>query len=182
MITCKQGNLLDSIEEFHLDSVINAANGVGVMGSGIAGAIKKYGGRDIEDNAINVCMQANGFHAGDAYSTVPGNLANQGIKRVIHAVTMRTPGGHTSLTLVEEAFRNALKLAEKEGIQKIGCTALGTGVGGLDYSKVAEIMFKVATQFNWKIDIVFMDFNEEFITTLNWLQNSQLPTNESSWA
>jgi len=144
---------------------MSAANGTGPMGAGIAGAIRKYGGREIQENAFEVCRTSNP-QAGMAYSTISGQLKLSGIKRIIHAVTMKNPGGPTSYELIKSAFESALILAKTEGITTIGCTALGTGIGGLNASKVAKIMISVAKEQK-NIDVVFMDFDCNFITTIN---------------
>ena len=164
MITAKVGNLLKSITLENLDSIINAANGIGPMGAGIAGAIRKYGGKEIQNDAFRVCNELDPME-GDAYSTISGKLKNIGVKRIIHAVTMKQPGGDTSLDICKNAFNNALKLAKSLEIKKIGCTALGTGIGGLDPIEVAKVMVNVAKQYN-DIDIIFIDFNDSFINTI----------------
>ena len=74
---------------------------------------------------------------------------------------MKQPGGKTSLDICEQAFKSALEMAEKLGITKFGCTAIGTGVGGLDAKEVAKVM--VPHAIDSKIDVLFMDFDEDFI-------------------
>jgi len=163
MVKAENGNLLESIEKLGLDGVMNAANGKGPMGKGIAGAIKAMGGDKIQMDAYVVCKFEDP-QEGDAYSTISGTLEKQGIKRIIHAVTMKQPGGRTSVEICGKAFESALKLAEEEGIKNLGCTALGTGVGGLDAREVARIMLPLAQKS--KINVAFMDFNADFIDEL----------------
>ena len=155
------GNLLESIRKYQLDGIMNAANSVGPMGAGIAGAIRRYGGDEIESDAFKVCAVANPT-AGEAYSTIAGQLKEKGIKRIIHAVTMKRPGSHSSLEIVEKAFSSALALAKAEKITCIGCTALGTGIGQLPKDKVAEIMVRIGNATT-DINIVIMDFDTVFI-------------------
>jgi len=161
MIIAKVGNLLENIENMRLDGIMNAANGIGPMGAGIAGAIRRYGGVEIQTDAFKVCNELEPI-PGDAYSTISGQLKRMGIKRIIHAVTMKKPGELSSLMVVLNSFNNALQLAKKEGIKRIGCTALGTKTGKLDSVKVAEVMIDVAKRQN-DIDIIFMDFDKNFI-------------------
>jgi len=171
MITYVQpGNLLESIEAQGLDGIMNAANGRGPMGAGIAGAIRRMGGVEIEVDAYNVCNKYNP-QRGDAYHTTAGRLGTKGIKNIIHAVTMKNPGEGSSYEVVESAFRSAIGLATKRGISKLGCTALGTGVGGLNQERVADIMFRVAEEEDIKVgspnlEIVFIDFSEDFISRI----------------
>jgi len=160
MISAQKGNLLKEFSKFGIDGIMNAANGKGPMGAGIAGAIKRAGGKEIQDNAYEVCRTLDP-QEGQAYSTIAGSLEDEGIKMIIHAVTMKQPAGITSLEICRQAFESALELAEDEGIETLGCTALGTGVGGLDPREVAREMLPVAKNSN--IDVVFMDFDEDFI-------------------
>ena len=161
----RQGDLLKHIAKGFtgIDGIMNAANAVGPMGSGIAGAIRRAGGKAIQDDAFNVCKDL-ALSEGNAYITISGTLRSQGIKSVIHAVTMKNPGGVTNLDLVEKAFSSALDLAISEGITCIGCTALGTGVGRLSSKDVADTMFPIAKASS--INVVFVDFHHMFISRL----------------
>lgn len=159
------GNLIELIDFFKLDGIQNAANGVGPMGRGIAGAIKKFGGNIIQTDAYCMCSISN-TNPGQAYATISGNFKDLGVKKIIHAITMKNPGGYTDYDTIEKAFKSSINLAKIEGITKFGCTALGTGVGGLNAVKVAEIMGKIAKEEK-ELEIIFIDFDEDFIKTLN---------------
>lgn len=156
----KVGNLLKEIDNEKLDGIMNAANGIGPMGAGIAGAIKRYGGDAIQRDAFEVCKKQDPKQ-GQAYSTIPGTLK---VKRIIHAVTMKQPGGSSSIEVITKAFQSALILAKIEGITRLGCTALGTGIGGLSDTAVAKAMAAVAKLST--INVVFVDFHEEFIEAI----------------
>lgn len=164
MITKYVGNIISLIEELKLDGIQNGANGRGPMGAGIAGAIKRAGGYEIQADAFHVCKQLDP-QPGQAYSTISGRLKNRGIKRIIHAITMKNPGSPSSYEIIEKAFPASIQLAQTEGIQKFGCTGLGTGIGALDPVKVAKIMSKIAKQFTG-IDIVFVDLDKDFIDNI----------------
>jgi len=164
MYTAQVGNLLELIKELKLDGIQNAANCRGPMGRGIAGSIRKAGGDEIMHDAFKVCADQDP-QPGQAYSTISGKLKDLGIKRIIHATTMKEPGGPTSYDIVRDAFRSAIKLAKSEGITRFGCTALATGVGGLDSAIVAEIMGRIAKSSEG-IEIAFVDFDKKFIDTL----------------
>ena len=165
MYTAQVGNLLELIEDLKLDGIQNAANGIGPMGRGIAGAIRKAGGDAIMQDAFKMCS-AQDPQPGQAYSTIAGFLRARGVLRIIHAVTMKEPGGPTSYDIVRDAFRSAIDLAKKESITRLGCTALATGVGGLDSKIVAEMMGHIADEAEG-IEIAFVDFDKRFIETLN---------------
>jgi O-acetyl-ADP-ribose deacetylase (regulator of RNase III) len=158
------GNIISLIEELKLDGIQNGANGVGPMGAGIAGAIKRAGGYNIQADAFRVCKKLDP-QPGQAYSTISGLLLQRGIKRIIHAVTMKNPGSPSSYEIIEKAFPASIQLAQTEGIKRFGCTGLGTGIGGLDPIKVAKIMSNIAKQYS-NIDIVFVDLDKDFIDNI----------------
>jgi O-acetyl-ADP-ribose deacetylase len=159
------GNLLESIESEKIDAIQNAANCIGPMGAGIAGAIRRYGGTEIQSEAFDVCKTIHPI-AGDAYCTISGKLKELGVKKIIHAATMKNPGGVTSYKIIESAFKSAIELAKKLDLKRMGCTALGTGVGGLDSVEVAKIMKKIA-KAEKDIEIIFIDFDKKFIDEIN---------------
>lgn len=168
MIKAFVGNIFDFINSEQLDTLMNAANGIGPMGKGIAGAIRQQGGREIQIDAFKVCKM-NDPQPGDSYKTISGRLETKGIKRIIHAVTMKNPGEKSSFDIIEKAFDSSLKLAIKSGSIKIGCTALGTGIGGLDSVIVAQKMFQIANKYKKLIDIVFVDYDKNFINEIKKL-------------
>ena len=168
-------NLLEEIKDGSFDAIVNAVNGSGPMDGGIAEAIKEAGGESIEEESIMICDLYEP-KVGTVYLTGAGTLR---VKNVIHAVTMKEP--ETSyIGNEEEGYRNVevtlesvLSIARLNGLKKIGCTAFGTGVGGLDPVKVASIMKEVIHDdyiiniTEVEIEIVFMDFDKSFIDTLN---------------
>jgi len=158
-------NIIDQIETYKLDGIQNAANGIGPMGAGIAGAIRKSAGIEVQTEAFEVCRRLDP-QVGTSYSTGAGQLAKRGIKRIIHAVTMKAPNGATTLEGIERAFEASIALAISEGITCLGCTALGTGVGGLSFTDVGFAMAKIAETYEASIDLVFLDRNQQFYDAL----------------
>lgn len=146
-----------------VDYIVNAANGaVGVMGSGVAGAIRRAGGTEIQDAAFLMCSKAD-YYPGDIYMTHAGRLL---FKNVIHLVTMRNPGGVTSYEIVEDCLKNLINYCNVMGIKKIALPALGTGVGGLDHRKVADI-FKNILEPIEDIEFLVVDIDPMFIYCFN---------------
>jgi O-acetyl-ADP-ribose deacetylase (regulator of RNase III) len=115
-----------------VDAVVNAANNHLWMGAGVAGAIKRRGGQEIEDEAV-----AKGpIPVGEAAVTGAGKLA---AKHVIHAAAMGQDLV-TSAELIRQATRNSMKRAAELGIESIAFPLLGTGVGGFDVKEAGRIM------------------------------------------
>lgn len=124
--------MMGDITELRVDAIVNAANNKLVMGGGVAGAIKKKGGRIIEEEAV----KKGPIEIGDAIATSAGELA---AKYVIHAATMGMDF-KTDEEKLRNSCKNALKVAEDLKIKSIAFPALGCGVGGFPLLACAKIM------------------------------------------
>ena len=118
-----------------VDAIVNPANSLMVMGGGVAGAIKRVGGREIEDEALKHAP----VPVGKAVATGAGRLK---AKYVIHAPTMEKPAMCIDEGNVRLAMRGALKCAKQLGIRSIAFPGMGTGVGGLGLEEAAGIMVR----------------------------------------
>jgi O-acetyl-ADP-ribose deacetylase len=117
------------------EAVVNAANNQGWLGSGVAGAIRRAAGDQVEDEAV---AQAP-WPVGDAVRTGPGRLGDRGVKAILHAAAM-APGRPASAAAVGSATAAALRLAAAEGLASVALPALGTGVGGVALEDAAAAM------------------------------------------
>lgn len=156
--------ILGDITTFRADAIVNAANGVGILGAGVAGAIRRKAGMEVQTEAKDICRK-NGkpIEEGECYVTNPGELSANGVKKIYHAVTMKFPGGETSLKIVTDVTKKVLTNAMLDDIRCIAFPALGTGIGGLDKSSVARIMVNIAKEFAGNMDIYFVDIDETFV-------------------
>lgn len=133
-ITLRQGDITES----EADAIVNAANSSLWMGAGVAGAIKRAGGQEIEDEAVK-----NGpVLVGQATVTQAGSLKT---RFVIHAAAMGADLV-TDAAKIESATKNSLLRAEELGLHSVAFPALGTGVGRFPYSKAAEIMISAVRE------------------------------------
>lgn len=121
------------------DAIVNAANNHLWMGSGVAGAIKRKGGQEIETEA----MKLGPIEVGSAVITSGGKLK---AKFVIHAAGMGQDL-KTDPVKVKNATTNSLKLADEKGIKSISFPAIGTGVGGFSIYECAKIMLETTINF-----------------------------------
>ena len=120
------------ITELNVDAIVNAANNKLVMGGGVAGVIKKRGGRIIEEEAVS----KGPIEIGEAVYTQSGDLPS---KFVIHAATMGLDF-KTDEEKIRRSCANSLRLANKLKIKSLAFPALGCGVGGFSYIAAAKIM------------------------------------------
>ncbi len=121
-----------------VDAIVNAANNQLWMGGGVAGAIKRRGGREIEREA----MAQGPIAIGESVVTSAGAL---NAKCVIHAAVM---GGDlaTNADCIRRATLSALARADKLGLRSIAFPALGTGVGGFPLEQCARIMLDAVAE------------------------------------
>jgi len=125
--------LTGDITKLNVDAIVNPANSLMIMGGGVAGAIKKAGGKEIEDEAMKHAPVA----VGKAVATGAGQLET---KYVIHAPTMKMPAMSIDKRNVQFAVKGALECAEELGIKTIAFPGMGTGVGGLSLEEAARSM------------------------------------------
>jgi len=121
------------ITKIYVDAIVNAANSLMYMGGGVAGAIRRIGGIEIEEEAIKKAP----VPVGKAIYTTAGKL---NAKWVIHAPTMERPAMRIPDENVALATYAALSLANEMGIKSIALPALGTGVGGVNRKIAAQLM------------------------------------------
>ena len=120
------------ITELEVDAIANAANNELWMGAGVAGAIKRAGGQEIEQEAVAQAPIA----VGQAVATGAGTLK---ARHVVHAAVMGQDL-QTSAELVSQATRRTLEVADELGARSLAMPAFGTGVGGFPIERCAELM------------------------------------------
>ena len=146
------------ITEISADALVNAANNQLWMGGGVAGALKRKGGRIIETEA----MKKGPIPIGEAVATTAGDL---NARFVIHAAGMGTDL-RTDRTKIKNATYNSLLRAHEVKIQSIAFPSIGTGVGGFPVKEAAEIMINTSLDFIENIEnttlkqIIFVLFDE----------------------
>lgn len=141
-----------------LDAIVNPANSLMIMGGGVAGAIKRMGGKEIEEEA----MRHAPVPVGEAVATKAGRL---NAKYVIHTPTMSRPAIRTTEEKVRLAMKAALENSEKLKVKNVAFPGLGTGVGGIDIKVAANIMLQ---ELKKHIDdgtslqsVIFVGFSEK---------------------
>ena len=147
---------LGDITDLSTDAIVNAANNHLVMGSGVAGAIKKKGGQIIEDEAV----RKGPIPIGEAVWTTGGKLK---AKYVIHAAGMGQDL-RTNAAYVKNSTLNSLKRADELKLTSIAFPAIGTGVGGFPTDECAKIMLDVVRNFVPQVEnikaVIFALFNK----------------------
>ena len=124
--------VLDSdITTLEVDAIANAANTRLLHGGGVAGAIARAGGPEIQDESDRRAPVG----LGEAVETSAGTLP---ARWVIHAATMEL-GGPTSADIIRRATAATLARADELGARSLALVAFGTGVGGFPVDEAAQI-------------------------------------------
>jgi len=144
-----------------VEAIVNAANSSLILGGGVAGAIRNYGGPSIQEE----CNKIGPVEVGSAVITGEGNLK---AKYVIHAVGPVYGEGDEDNKLAQ-ATLNSLKIAANRQIKSIAFPAISTGIFRFPLKRCSEIMLKTAIDFIEKNDypqeIIFCLYGHEAYST-----------------
>ena len=119
------------ITELEVDAIANAANTQLRHGGGVAGAISRAGGPEIQAESDERAP----IGLGEAVETTAGEMP---ARWVIHAATMEL-GGPTSAEIIRSATASTLAKADELGAKSLALVAFGTGVGGFPLEEAARI-------------------------------------------
>jgi len=139
------------LTEMDVDAIVNAANNDLQLGGGVAGAIRRKGGPEIQKE----CDDIGQVPVGGAAITTGGKLK---ARFVIHAASMQL-GGKTSPHSLRSSTAHSLRIAAQKGLKTIAFPAVGTGIAGFPLRECAEIMFReVAKHFEQPTSLEKVDF------------------------
>ena len=119
------------ITTLEVDAIANAANTDLAHGGGVAGAISRAGGPEVQRESDAKAP----IGLGEAVETTAGEMP---ARWVIHAATMRL-GGPTSADIIRRATASTLQLADQLGARSLALVAFGTGVGGFPLDEADRI-------------------------------------------
>jgi O-acetyl-ADP-ribose deacetylase len=142
------------VTSLEVDAIANAANTQLRHGGGVAGAISRAGGPEVQRESDEKAP----IGLGEAVETTAGQMP---ARWVIHAATMEL-GGPTSAEIIERATRSTLAKAEELGCRSLALVAFGTGVGGFPLEEAARLMAGAAREHGGQLErIVFAVHGEE---------------------
>ncbi len=146
------GNIAALKRDPPLDALVNPANTQLRMGAGVAGALKSFGGAEIEREArANAPVQI-----GQAVAATAGRLS---ARYVIHAAVMGTDY-RTDIGKIKKGLEGALKCAKKIGARRIALPAFGTGIGNTPAADVAPLTLDAVLRARKDFDeIIIVVFN-----------------------
>jgi O-acetyl-ADP-ribose deacetylase (regulator of RNase III) len=119
------------ITKLEVDAIANAANTELRHGGGVAGAISRAGGPEVQSESDERAP----IELGEAVETTAGEMP---CRWVIHAATM-VLGGPTSAEIIRSATASTLAKADELGAKSMALVAFGTGVGSFPLHEAARI-------------------------------------------
>jgi len=162
-ITSRISLIQGDITKMEVDAIVNAANSSLMGGGRVDGAIHRAGGPAILNECRTIVIKQGRCETGQAVITSGGKLP---AKFVIHTVGPIWHGGNNNeAQLLENAYLNSLKLAQKNGVETIAFPNISTGVYSFPKQKAAKIAVKTVTEFlatNQQISqVYFVCFDQE---------------------
>lgn len=150
------------IAEQSADCLVNAAGTSLKMGSGVAGALRRGAGEQINQEAVNKGpVELGEVAVTDAYAL--------DADYVIHAAAMPHYGdGKATEQSIRDATRNTLTMAEQLGCRSLVIPALGCGVAGFPLEEGARIIAEEITAYEPETleDVRFIGYSDDEYNTI----------------
>jgi O-acetyl-ADP-ribose deacetylase len=122
----------DITDQPAFDAIVNAANARLRIGGGVAGAIHRAAGPGLEEEARPLAP----IQPGDAVITSGHRLPNP---HVIHCLGPVFGRDEPADRLLASCYRNALRLADQEGLTSVAFPAISTGAFGYPLADAARV-------------------------------------------
>ena len=122
-----------------VDAIANAANTQLKHGGGVAAAIARAGGPEVQRESNEKAP----IGLGEAVETTAGDMP---ARYVIHAATMEL-GGPTSSEIITRATGSTLRKADELQCRSLALVAFGTGVGGFPLDEAARLMVGAVSEY-----------------------------------
>ncbi|MGO9035006.1 macro domain-containing protein [Mycobacterium sp.] len=124
------------VTKLELDAITNAANTRLRHGGGVAAAIVRAGGPEVQRESNEKAP----IGLGEAVETTAGDMP---ARYVIHAATMELGGPTLEICgakIITQATDSTLRKADDLGCRSLALVAFGTGVGGFPLEDAARLM------------------------------------------
>ncbi|MFP3228832.1 MAG: macro domain-containing protein [Nitrososphaeria archaeon] len=131
------------ITELEVDAIVNAANGMLKMGGGVAGAIRRKAGDEVQRECDEWVRRNGPVPVGGAAITGAGRLR---AKYVVHAVGPIWGEGDEERKL-RSAFESSVRLAEEHGVRSIAFPAISAGTFGVPREVSARALLGAALDY-----------------------------------
>jgi O-acetyl-ADP-ribose deacetylase (regulator of RNase III) len=135
--------VLGDITDENTEAIVNAANSLLRHGGGVAGAIVRKGGYEIQKESDEIVKKFGPVPVGKAVYTKAGKLK---AKYVIHTVGPLWGEGNEEEKL-RSAVRSSLEVAEKLGVKSVALPAISTGIFGYPKEEGTKVILEEVVKF-----------------------------------
>ncbi|QOR39854.1 macro domain-containing protein [Billgrantia diversa] len=135
-LECRQGDIANQPD---MDAVVNAANAELRPGGGVAGALHRAAGPELD----RACRPLAPIEPGQAVITEAFGLPN---RHVIHCLGPVYGRDKPEAELLAACYRNALSLAEQQGISSLAFPALSAGAFGYPLEEATRIALTTVSE------------------------------------
>lgn len=129
----------DIVDQPDMDAIVNAANAELMPGGGVAGAIHRAAGPGLAEE----CRPLAPISPGEAVITGGHGLPNP---HVIHCLGPVYGRDQPEEALLADCYRNALTLADENGLQSVASPAISTGAFGFPMEPAADVAVSTVLQ------------------------------------
>jgi len=152
------------ITKIKADAIVNAAHPTLLGGGGVDGAIHRAAGQELLRECMKIRKEEKykeGLPVGEAVSTNPYHLKNNGVKIIIHTTGPRYFRGNPEL--LRNCYINSLKLAEEHKCKSIAFPAISTGAFGMPIEYSAKVVKEVLKEYKPGIieEVILVLFDED---------------------
>ena len=144
------------------ESLIIPANTKGIMSDSISARISKVGLGSISKEAKQIASETI-IDLTDCIVTGSGRLNRRGVKKIYHSVIKKLQSDFTSIYTIREALKKALQEVVNNRHKSVAVSALGSGIGGIDYKILAGTIVGVCRKFDDIIEIKIINDDKLFI-------------------
>ncbi len=137
------------------DTIVNAANSGLSHGGGVAAAISKAAGSELDEEGDRIVAESGPIPVGGAVVTTAGNLPFKG---VIHVVGPRKGDGDEEEKLVS-ALRSAFSLAHERGWESVSFPGVSSGIFAVPHDICAKAYIRAVREF-------FREFPDSSLTLI----------------
>ncbi|XP_042192198.1 protein mono-ADP-ribosyltransferase PARP9 [Callorhinchus milii] len=164
--------VIDDLTRYKVDAVVNAANESLRHAGGLANALARTAGRQIELECNDIIKRQGKVQTGTAVVTTSGRLP---CKKVIHAVgpVWKNYSPAENDTLLSNAIRNSLNQANINKMTSIAIPAVSSGLFGFPLKRCAEVIVRTIETFYKTIkttdtlkDIRLVNFDDLTVTAM----------------
>lgn len=151
------------ITSLAVDALVNAANEHLAHGGGVAAALARAGGPQVQQESDAWVAEHGLLGAGDTAVTTAGSMP---ARMIIHVVGPRYRDGQNNAALLADAVRAALDAAEAQRARSVGLPAISAGIFGYPPAAATRVIAGACARWLSQVprtvsDVVLVGFDDQ---------------------